>query len=135
VVGGAYVLLAPPQPATVSFPVFTHARTYLEVEIDAHSGGWLEGTEADEYDIVKLYYTRLGGRFENSQRVLVSSVKTTGHIQERATRFYQPPNDSLAAIQIHLLDKDSLELSFKPPLVFPMGKGKAVETRPSLPSK
>jgi hypothetical protein len=131
IIGGVYLLFASAQPATVSFPIFRHTRTYLEVHIEPHHGGWLEGTSADEYDTVKLYYKRLGGWFENSRRILVSSVKTTGHIQEHAIKFYQQPNDSLALIHIHLSCEDGYELEFKPPIVFP--KAKRTGARLSLP--
>jgi len=64
---GLYLWITPAAPPEHSALVSADERTYLEFENEWHSGG-LDG---DAYWTMNVYYTRLGGWFGRTKRVLV----------------------------------------------------------------
>ena len=97
--------------AGASFPLSRQADTWLEVTVSSEFGSLLSDYN-DSYSIVKVYYVQLGGWRQQSERMLLDSVRVAGIHSDSEVSFNQQKGDTLAPIHVLLPGEQLFE--FKP---------------------
>ena len=107
-IGGLLWLVLPNRLAGASFPISKQADTWLEVTVSSEFGSLLSDYN-DYYSTVKVYRVQFGGWRQQSERVLLDSVRVAGILSDSEVSFSQQKGDTLAPIYVQLSGRQLFE--------------------------